>query len=30
MKDHIAKLSDDIIAGKFTVEIIDDEPKSTF
>ena len=30
VKTQIANLSNDIINGKFTVEIIDTEPKSTF
>ena len=30
VKTQVANLANDIVAGKFTVEIIDDEPKSTF
>ena len=30
VKDQVAKLADDILAGKFVVEINDEEPTSTF
>jgi basic membrane lipoprotein Med (substrate-binding protein (PBP1-ABC) superfamily) len=30
VKSQVASLANDITAGKFTVEIIDTEPKSTF
>jgi basic membrane lipoprotein Med (substrate-binding protein (PBP1-ABC) superfamily) len=30
VKSQVASLASDITAGKFTVEIIDSEPKSTF
>ena len=30
LKEQVANLASDIINGEFTVEIIDEEPKSTF